>query len=454
LGFYATLALIFILIFRPQEIWPVLETLHILDVATAAAALGTFVEFFQGRGRLKHLYSPQLPYAAGLVFLCYFCTGLAVGREGFEIATRRALLAWIFMLVVMYGARTVRRFIAVLVLLVGLALFIGGVAIHQGYQDPQCIELPENEVVEEGEPDGRECINTSSCYAGGRNDRDYACERMGLFNTVSTMRRVRWRGQLDDPNELSVFLAGMMPLILGLSSLVQKKAFTAGAVAAIGLWIYTVVLTMSRGGQLAVGSVLGVYFLSRFRWKGLVAAALFVVPLILYGGRETADAAGSSEERTQILYDGIALALRHPLFGVGAEQFPEYMSVRATAHNSYLLAAAEMGFGGIFFFSGLLWSSLKIGLSIMRRKERPELQPLAMALCVSFVGIGVGIFFLSFTYKQLLWIWFGLAGALYGIVKEDDPKFEVTTGWKDYVGLTIFGLTLLAAIYVYTRLVG
>ena len=40
MAFYATLALIFILVIRPQEIWPFLEAFHLINVATALATVG------------------------------------------------------------------------------------------------------------------------------------------------------------------------------------------------------------------------------------------------------------------------------------------------------------------------------------------------------------------------------------------------------------------------------
>jgi hypothetical protein len=51
----------------------------------------------------------------------------------------------------------------------------------------------------------------------------------------------------------------------------------------------------------------------------------------------------------------------------------------------------------------------------------------ALATFASFCGVAVGSFFLSFTYHQVLWIYFGIAGALYGAIRRHDPTFEVKT---------------------------
>jgi O-antigen ligase len=139
--------------------------------------------------------------------------------------------------------------------------------------------------------------------------------------------------------------------------------------------------------------------------------------------------------------------------GQGIDQFTD--EHRITAHNAYVLAAVDLGVFGFFAWTGLLWTSIKIPLAIVRRPPLnldPRLRAIAVALLVSLIGMSVGIFFLSFTYKQLLFVWLGIAGALYGAVKADDPTFDVSIGGKDIVGLFLGDLAMVGIIYVYTRL--
>jgi O-antigen ligase len=174
----------------------------------------------------------------------------------------------------------------------------------------------------------------------------------------------------------------------------------------------------------------------------------------LLGGRADADADESSMERLELLYEGVSLVIAHPLRGVGMGQFADQVAspLHLTAHNSYLLTAAEMGIPGFFCWSGILWTSLKIPLTAWRTPRlSAEIQSTAMALVVSFLGILVGIFFLSFAYKQLLFVWFGLAGAFYFIVREEDPTLEVKLGWKDALGVLGADLAILGLLYAYTR---
>jgi len=466
--FFASLALVFVLVIRPQEVWPVLGVLRLLDVFTGLCVLGVLVEM--ALGRQKPLYTPQLPWLGLFVLTCYFITALNLGAgRGLEIGTNRALIPAIFMLAVMYGARTLERLKGMIWLLLLLGAFVSAVAVHQGNQTPQCLEKVMNDdgeqVIDLDTADGRECGISSDCRDGVRFDVEWACERLGLFKTLSTGRRVRWRGQLGDPNELSVFIGALIPLLfaLGMPSKYNerigqgaKTVLMTFSLAALGLGLYAVILSQSRGGQLVLGTVFGIYFVSRYRWKGLVLAAICALPVVLLGGRSAAEADESASERIELLYEGMSMFFKFPIRGVGVDQFADRVDspIHLTAHNSYLLAATETGFIGFALWSLLFWTSFKVPLTLLRRDAplTQELRSLAMAMLVSLVGIAVGIFFLSFTFKQLLFVWFGLAGAMYRIVKQSDDTFRVTIGWKDVVGVVGGNLGILGLLYVYTRL--
>ncbi len=452
-AFVATLILVCVSILRPMEIWPALEGLHLLEIFTALAALGVATQF--ALGRQKGIYSPQLPFLIGFLLVSYVASAIMVGSAGIARATSRSLFASIFMLVVMYGVPTLGRLRALLALVLVSSVFVAGVAVHQGLQDPQCVEIVEDPNEAEGfsiTPDGRICAGRSDCHVGGRSNVDYECERMGLFSTTSIARRVRWRGQLGDPNELAVFIGVVIPFLLATATAAKKRAVTVLALAVIALDLYVVILTQSRGGQLVIAVVFAAYFVGRYRSKALLGL-LLALPVLLFGGRNGAGAESSTDERADLLYEGVNLVIRHPVLGLGLDGFKE--ELHFTAHNSYLLAAAELGLPGMFLWTGLLWASLKIPLTVVREPpERfdPDVRALAVALIVSLLGMAVGIFFLSFTFKQLLFVWLGLCGALYGTVRGAHPDFRVRIGVRDCVGIAGFDAVLLAVIFVYSRI--
>lgn len=466
--YFASLALVFVLIVRPQEIWPWMEAFRLLDVLTAVVVVGLVAELLLQKQ--KKLYTPQIPFLLGFVGVCYLMTALSLGvAPATDLAMRNGLFPVIFAAAVIYGVRNLAQLKGMVALLVGLGLFTAAVAVHQGNEPAVCMAKEKNangEVVANPElADGRECGRPSDCVTDKTTYDDWACESRGLFDTISIVRRVRWRGQLADPNELSVYLGGIISFLIamlfpatgpsGAPPLSSRKLRLLSAVVLIGLVLYAVILTQSRGGQLVVGAVFMAYFVSRVGWKGVFLAGLLALPVLVLGGRSDPDAEGSSNERLGLLYDGVSLFMTHPLRGVGILQFSDQVDAGLTAHNSYLLAATELGLPGFYVWMGLLWTSFRIPLVAMRREAlSPAVRAMAASMVVSLCGTAVGIFFLSFTYKQLLFVWFGLSGALYRVARNEDPTLTIEMGWKDYVGIGATNLGIIAALFAYTRLKG
>jgi O-antigen ligase len=230
-------------------------------------------------------------------------------------------------------------------------------------------------------------------------------------------------------------------------------ALTLALVAACAIF------TSSRTGQLVFLAVLGAYFVQRFGWKGLVFGLTLALPILIFGGRSGEEATSSTTERVDCWAEALSMWRSHPLLGVGLGQFGEYHTL--TAHNSYLLTLAELGFPGLFLFSIVLYLSVKIPLAVLSRMERvPALQaasatsiarPWAMALLAAFAGLGVGIFFLSFAYHYVLWIYIGLAGALYSAVRRHDPELEVRFGARDALIVFAIDLAIIVSVFLYTK---
>ena len=167
-------------------------------------------------------------------------------------------------------------------------------------------------------------------------------------------------------------------------------AILSALMVALGLW--AVILTQSRGGQLVIVTVLMFMFVWRFGWKGVAVALLAALPVLLLGGRQDAEADESTLERLELLTEGVSLFIAHPFRGVGLDQFADQVNSPShlTAHNSYLLAAAEIGFPGFFLWSGIVWTSLKIPITAIKRVSlSPEIRTIATSLLVSFGGIVV-----------------------------------------------------------------
>lgn len=449
-----------------------MEALRLLDLCTGLVVVGLVADLVQGKQK-GNLSTPQLPFIGVWIVWSYAVTILALGTTmGLSWALRFVLMSSIFAAAVIYGSKTRAQVRTMIGLLVGLGLFIAVVGIMQGRAPAQCIPFVPDEdkvptlVLEDA--DGRECGRPSDCKTDDTSPEDWACENLGAFGTVTVAHRIKWRGQLGDPNELSVYMGAIIPLLIGFflpplpegaDGQRRRHKFSRFLLVglALALVLYAVILTQSRGGQMVVGVVFMAYFFDRFGKKGIFVAAIFMLPVFALGGRDDSAADESTAERLELLYQGISLIILHPFRGVGVGQFADQVdsSLHLTAHNSYVLAAAELGVGGFFWWSGIVWTSLKIPIMVVRQTAlSEETRSLARSLLMSFAGIAVGIFFLSFTYKQLLFVWFGLSGALYRIAKAEDPGLTVKVSWKDYVGVAVANTTLLVGLYVYTRLKG
>jgi O-antigen ligase len=273
---------------------------------------------------------------------------------------------------------------------------------------------------------------------------------------------VRYRGVLQDPNELSLAGGVGLPLAFAFSES-RKKTLRRRvvAVSALALVLLCAVLTGSRGGQLVVLTVLGVYGLKRYGAKGLVLGAILAAPLLLLGGREGEEASSSTLERLDCWATALSIWRSHPLLGVGLGQFTEYNYM--TAHNSYLLALSELGAPGMVLFSIIVYLAAKIPFSVLRdtggaaAKNGDALagasaaRPWAMGLLAAFAGLAVGVFFLSFTYHYVLWIYFGLSGALYSAVRGHRPSFKVRFGLRDLAVVLTMDAAVIVLVHAYTR---
>ena len=350
--FLASLFLVFVLVVRPQEIWPSLEALHLLNVLTGLVVLGLVIEV--ALGKQKNLYSPQLPFLAAFVATCYVVSAVALGASrAFVLGNNFGAIPAIFMLAIVYGAGTLPRLRAMVGLILLLGAFVAVVAVHQGSADPVCMKNVSDEsgarTPDPDTADGRVCGLAGDCSQTGRFDDDWACERLGLFGTLSIERRVRWRGQLNDPNELSVFIGGVIPLLLAIGLPFKNAASNRGpqqqrllallAAIMVAAGLYAVILSQSRGGQLVIATVFTLLFVRRFGKKGIALAVVLALPVLLLGGRTDADADQSATDRTGAPHRGGEPRHRSPASWRRRRSGPRSGSLSTPPDRAQLLSA-------------------------------------------------------------------------------------------------------------------
>jgi hypothetical protein len=448
--------LLFIFI-RPHEFVEAFRGLPMLYIFFALAVWGMVVDL--RLGLTKAVRTPQLPYI--LLFLGWcILTMLVRAPSSLAGEVPNLLILLTIYLTFAHGIQSLRAFQLVCAFLLVFSGFVAFVSAHQGFAEFQCVEVDGFSHASDlaGRPDGRSCDSADACAIDAPDpELGYRCEKVGLFGTTSIGHgRVRYLGVLQDPNEMSLAVCVGLPLAFGFLS---RKRSTTRVVAFIAMFLLvalSTVFSQSRGGQIVFLVTLGAYFVRRFGWKGAVAAGLLASPMLLLGGRSGEEASQSSQERLEAWATAVMLFRQFPIVGVGCRQILEYHFI--TAHNSYLLAPAELGFPGFTIWTSVLYLAAKTPIMALTRYAKTPgadaVRSWSMALTASFIGLSFGIFFLSFCYHYVLWVYFGMSGALYTSIKRHDPAFEVRFGPRDLAAVATVCAMILVAVGVYTRLKG
>jgi probable O-glycosylation ligase (exosortase A-associated) len=218
-------------------------------------------------------------------------------------------------------------------------------------------------------------------------------------------------GLFSNPNDLALHLVTMIPisltLFLGSRGPLHKSLYLICSL----LLIVGLVATFSRGGFL--GFVFVIAFLA---WKlahrnrvifGAVALTLIMAAVALapsaYRSRLATTGDDSAAARTDDLKRSILVAARHPLFGVGMDNYILYSNMNKATHNAYTQVAAEMGLAAFLIYVWFLVSPFRrlrrIEQATGISKRKPSIYYLAIGLQASLVGYMVVSFFASVAYQ-------------------------------------------------------
>jgi O-antigen ligase len=169
------------------------------------------------------------------------------------------------------------------------------------------------------------------------------------------------------------------------------------------------VATFSRGGFLGFVSVIG-FLVWKFAPRNrivfgvvgltVVMAAIAVAPG--YRSRISNMNDASAVARTDDLKRSMLVAVKHPIFGVGMDNYIIYSNVNKTTHNAYTQVAAEMGIVALFVYIAFLITPFRrlrqIEQATSTAKTKPPIYYLAIGLQASLVAYIVVSFFASVAY--------------------------------------------------------
>lgn len=268
-------------------------------------------------------------------------------------------------------------------------------------------------------------------------------------------RRITWISIFNDPNDLCLAFVMVVPVLLAFlvkPGFFGMKVFPAGL---LGLLLYAIFLTNSRGGLLGLMVTIVFFFVKRSRYVipggiigGVLASLIFTFGPSRLGLLSAADE--SAYGRLDAWYYGFQMLKSNPLFGVGQNMFTDQYPL--TAHNSFMLAAAELGLVGLFFWVGMFYVAFK-GLSLVQKHVR-ELSAYAYGLQAALVGFGATAFFLSRTYNPLPYLVCAFAAALHHVAEQQTDLVAFRLRGRDWrnIGLCALGTLLMVQIAMKTWL--
>ena len=238
-------------------------------------------------------------------------------------------------------------------------------------------------------------------------------------------------GLFSNPNDLALHLVTMIPislvLMIGSRGVIKKTTYLlCSLILMAGL-----VATFSRGGFLGFMCVVAfmVWKLARRNRVifGSIALAIILATIALapsaYRSRISTTSDDSAIARTDDLKRSILIAARHPLFGVGMDNYILFSNTNKATHNAYTQVASEMGLSALLIYMALLWSPFsglrQIERSARLKRHKPPIYYLAIGLQASLVGYIVVSFFASVAY-----LWYVYYLVAYCICLRQIPSTE------------------------------
>jgi O-antigen ligase len=214
----------------------------------------------------------------------------------------------------------------------------------------------------------------------------------------------------DNPNDLALHLVTFFPIVLGLGFASRNPVARIVYLAVSMMILAGTVVTFSRGGFIGllfvVGSLIWRYGRRNRTLLGIVGVLLISGFLILAPGvyRQRLATTGdeSSQSRLGELKRSIFLAARHPVFGVGMDNFVLYSNTEHATHNSYTQVASEIGLPAAIVYVLFLIAAFRRVRRIPHPKEvsaRERWLPhLAIGVQSSLIGFMVTSFFASVAF--------------------------------------------------------
>lgn len=286
----------------------------------------------------------------------------------------------------------------------------------------------------------------------------YDSEFDTLTGELLLIARICGTGVFHDPNDLAMIVVfGMVLCVYWFTEprSIVLKPLLCGCVV---LLAYTLAMTKSRGGLMALLAALTVLFHARFGMRKAIPLIAVVLPamLALFGGRQsdfgTAIESDTGQGRIQFWSEGLAFLRRAPVFGIGYDQFME--EAGHVAHNSFVHCYAELGFfGGTVFFGAFYYAVrglLRLG-KCRSLQNPPEVGRVRPYLAAAVAGFGTSMLSISRSYLEPTYLMLGLTTSYLTLAWPIALSHEKLVSRLLISRLVKASLTFVIATYVFVR---
>ncbi|OAI48123.1 hypothetical protein AYO44_07995 [Planctomycetaceae bacterium SCGC AG-212-F19] len=417
-----------VLLLRPQDFSPETATIPVylgLLVIAGVVAAGAILAQGSPEALRRRPITVCMFGLFAAILLSHLSQGSLWGARSSGVEFAKVLLLYVLVVAVVNTPARLQR---LMTSLAGFALIVATLALLQYHE---VITLPQATVLQQREYD----------------------EETG---DESFLPRLCGTGLFNDPNDLCLLL------VIGMGvaghALAQSRGWFTRLpwLGALGVFVYALALTQSRGGFLAFLVGLLLLFHARFgTWKAAAFAGVAVpVLMLLFAGRQTTftDGTQAGEDRIVLWREALTVFKEAPLFGIGQGLFEDHAGL--VAHNSFVHCYAELGFfGGTLFLGAFL-----IGLWTLYRLGRPgvvfpapslqRLRPYVLAILAAYA---MGMMTLSRAYIAPTYLVLGLATAYLSMATRAAPLVLPRFDFALVRRLALASVAFILIIHVFVK---
>jgi len=240
----------------------------------------------------------------------------------------------------------------------------------------------------------------------------------------------RYEGFIFDPNVFALMQVFLVPILLFLIAvyrrpLLARPFFLVALTASVAVFV----MTFSRAGFVSLASLLFLLIIIERRNPAvlvvvsvLIVAGIILTPDIYWERIKSLGhlGAGALEDysifiRRETAKIAIDMGLKHPILGVGIENFlyhlPRYNVLwiyMDLVHNAFLEVLSVLGIIAFSIFLGIIWYNTRVIRNLMKRRHDREARQLGRLLLVQLLAILVHALFMPVTFHFILWYMFAI----------------------------------------------